>query len=62
MAMGIFEQLDWLTKKFKAICCQLPSQLPKFADQGEAEAAGLGVGDAYVNSQTGVVTVILQVK
>ena len=57
--MGIFEQLAWLTTRVKALCCQTPSKLPKYADDAAAKAAGLTVGNAYVNSTTGVVTVIL---
>lgn len=58
--MGIFEQLAWLTKKFKALCCQVPANLPQYSGDAQAKAAGLGIGDAYVNSSTGVVTVIVK--
>jgi hypothetical protein len=60
MAMGIFEQLDWLTKKVKALCCQTPSQLPRFQNEAQAKNAGLGIGDAYVNEETGAVLVIVK--
>lgn len=45
---GIYEQLDWLTKKVNQLCCKLDfSSLPEYADNDAALAGGLLPGQLY---------------
>jgi hypothetical protein len=48
MAQGIYEQLAWLTKKVKKLCCLVDyTNLPEYADNTAALAGGLIVGQFY---------------
>ncbi len=53
MALGIFEQLAWLTKKVKKLCCITDyTNLPEYADNAAALAGGLIVGQFYRTGDT----------
>jgi len=48
MEMRIFEQLAWLTNKVKKLCCLTNyTQLPEYANNAAAIAAGLTIGQVY---------------
>lgn len=48
MSLGIFGQLDWLTKKVNQLCCKVNfTNLPEYADNTEAIAGGLAIGQFY---------------
>jgi hypothetical protein len=48
MALGIFEQLSWLTTRVKRLCCVTNyTNLPEYADNAAAIAGGLSVGQVY---------------
>lgn len=55
MAMGLFEQLSWLTTKVKRICCAL-KQIEETLDTGNVVKFGTGTltaGSLYYLSSTG---------
>lgn len=48
MAIGLFEQLNWLTTRVKKLCCITNyTNLPEYADNAAALAGGLIVGQFY---------------
>ena len=48
MKLGIFDQLIWLTKKVNQLCCITNyTDLPEYADNAAAIAAGLTSGQVY---------------
>lgn len=48
MAYGLWDQLNWLNKKVKNLCCITNyTNLPEYADNAAALAGGLVIGQVY---------------
>ena len=50
---GIYEQIEWLTKKVNQLCCKVNfTDLPEYADNAAALAGGLVSGQLYRTGDT----------